>query len=155
TAKSATAPWRTVFLRSRVRCTLVRTSRSSEQPVEPVAQPEIAAHQRQKPGIASVERMIGKLRPVECANIVAGAGDLAGSAIAEIGHHRDAAAIAAEAVMQALLLSHMRQRIEGEGGVAVPTMRDPDSFQLRPPFGHIAVEDAGAQFRIDMRKARP
>src|SRR6185312_12288059 len=80
--------------------------------------------------------------------------DLARYLVAEIGHHRDAAAVAAERVMHPRLFPHMRKRIEGECGVAGPAMGDAHPAKLREPVGHVAVEDTGAEPRVDLRKTR-
>src|SRR6202034_3211942 len=67
--------------------------------VQPIAQPIPAAERRQEPWVAGIERVVGEVLAVEGAGIVRGAGELARGLPAEIAHHRDAAAVAAERVM--------------------------------------------------------
>src|ERR1700730_6141721 len=86
---------------------------SRQQAVEIVAQPIITADGRQEPGPAGVERVVGKLLGIVTAGIIGDACDRPRGLPAEIGHHCDAAAIAAEAIMKAVALSHVRQRVEG------------------------------------------
>src|ERR1700730_156918 len=97
---------------------------SRQQAIEPVAQPIVAAHSRQKPGVAGVERVIGKLLGIKAAGIVGDAGDLARRLPTEIGHHCDTAAIAPETVMELAPAAHMRQCVEGEGDIGSTRGRD-------------------------------
>src|SRR5713101_682284 len=92
-------------------------TKSGEQAIEAVAQAIIAADDRQEPRIARIERMVGKIFGVEAAGVIRDAGDLARRLKAEIGHHRDPAAVAAETIMEIVALPHMRQRIECEGDI--------------------------------------
>src|ERR1700756_1320595 len=88
--------------------------------------------------------MVGKFFGIETASVVCDAGDLAGRLPTEIGHHRDAAAIASKAVMEIVAASHMRQCVEGKRDIAGPGMSDLDAAQLREAIGHVAVQDRRA-----------
>jgi len=66
-------------------------------------------------GVAAVQRVDRR---------VAAARDLFGGLGAEIGHHGDAVAVAAQQIVQALVGAHVRHVIEREGDVARPHMGD-------------------------------
>src|SRR6516165_12336538 len=98
--------------------------------------------------------MVGKFLSIEAASVICEAGDLAGGLIAEKGHHRHPAAVAAETIMQVVPPPHMWQCIEGEGDIASPGMGDLDAAQLREAINHIPVEDRRADRRVDPGETR-
>src|SRR3954447_19664482 len=97
---------------------------SREQTIQSIAQAVVAADEGQEPRVAVIKWMLGEFRRIEGADRVRLADDLAGCLIAEICHHGDAAAVAAERVVHAVVASHMRHRIEGKGDIAGPGMGD-------------------------------
>ena len=79
-----------------------------DEAIEAIAQAVPAADDRQKPGVSGIERMIRKFRPIEAAGVVSEARDLSRRLPAEISHHRNPAAVAAEAKVEAVALPDMR-----------------------------------------------
>ena len=79
-----------------------------DEAIEAIAQAVPAADDRQKPGVSGIERMIRKILPIKAASVVGDPRDLARRLPAEIGHHRNPAAVAAEAKVEAVPLPHMR-----------------------------------------------
>ena len=79
-----------------------------DEAIEAIAQAVPAADDRQKPGVSGLERMIRKFRPIEAAGVVSEARDLSRRLPAEISHHRNPAAVAAEAKVEAVALPDMR-----------------------------------------------
>src|SRR5215469_5021350 len=98
--------------------------------------------------------MVGKSLAIEAARVVCDAGDFACRLPAQISHHRDPAAVTAHTIMEIVQTPHMRQRVEGEGDIAGPSMGDLDSVQLRESVDHIAVEDWRADRCVDLRETR-
>src|SRR5215471_19855332 len=94
--------------------------------------------------------MVGKFLPIEAASVIGGASNLARRLPAEIGHHSDAAAVAAKTIMETIALAHVRQRIQSKSDVAGPGMGDLEPAQLREAIGHVAIEDRRANRRVDM-----
>src|ERR1700719_2250889 len=95
-----------------------RSDVSTHRAVDAIAQPVPAADHGQEPRIAGIEGAGGEIEVLEGADAIAAADDLARRLVAEIAHHGDAAAVAAERVMHPVDLAHMRQEVEGEGNVA-------------------------------------
>src|ERR1700728_2067882 len=85
--------------------------------------------------------MGGKFFAVERALLVSHAGNLTRGLATEISHHSHADAVAAQQIMHATLLSHVRQRVQRKRHVARPCMRNLRPKQLRKTVGHETVED--------------
>ncbi|HUC45888.1 MAG TPA: hypothetical protein VMR94_04985 [Hyphomicrobiaceae bacterium] len=79
-----------------------------DEAIEAIAQAVPAADDRQKPGVSGIERMIRKFFPIKAASVVSHPRDLARRLPPEIRHHRNPAAVAAEAEVEAVQLPHMR-----------------------------------------------
>src|SRR5262245_38281345 len=84
-------------------------------------------HEPRRPGI----RRHRAIRAIERSCRLARAKDLHRRLMTEIRRHRDAAAAVAGTVMDAVVLGHVRQRIERVGDESSPRMRDLDLSKLR------------------------
>ena len=117
--------------------------------------PEPCADQRQEPGRAGVESRRRKGPPVEGVLPVGAAQHLARRLLAQPAEHRNAAAVAAHRIVDAVDLAHMRQLVEGEGEIAHPVVRDAYPRQLREPLDHQRVQQRRAGLGRHLREARP
>lgn len=81
--------------------------------------------------------------------------DLQRRLVAEIGHDRDAVALAARDIEHVVMLAEMRHRIEGEGDQSLPAMGDAIAGELRPDVAHEAMQDRGRFLLVDVAELGP
>src|SRR4029453_11524960 len=104
--------------------------------VEPVAKAKIPSDQRYEPRLPVVKRVGREVGSIESRPAVGDARDLAGVHGAEIGHHGDARAVAAQGIMKSVQLAHVRQLVESKSDVTHPSMRDPTAPKLWKAVAH-------------------
>jgi hypothetical protein len=108
--------------------------------VDTVSQAVPSGNDRYKPGLAIVKRWRRKGVAVESAWPVLQSENFTGRLIAEVTHHRDAAAVATDGVVHALVRPHMGDMVGCHSDEAGPTMRNFYRFEDWPYAAHHAVE---------------
>ena len=76
--------------------------------------------------------------------------DAARYLLTQIGHHCDAAAVAAGAEMQSVFLAQVRKGVQCHGDEIGPGMRDANILQLRPTIGHHLEQQSCADIRMNV-----
>src|SRR5476651_1124734 len=124
--------------------------------IEPVPHLVVSPDDRQKPWLSMEQRMGRHGAGIEGVHAIRRAAeDLPGDAVTKPVHHDDAAAVASQRVVDAIVLADKRHVVEGHGDTSTPAVGDAHLGELREALHHRPMQDLGRHPFAGGKEASP